>query len=149
MEQQTGWHEDKQEMYIQSPKVAEKIQTLTGKDVPVPEDYKRKTPPMHKTEGGVPAKSRTQESTQSQTTRQVPPKQWMSESEREDRITLQSVLARSVEIVNAHYLHFPSSLNKSEFTDSLSTRCDQIEGVADRLFAYSKKKVEEGREKEK
>jgi hypothetical protein len=68
---------------------------------------------------------------------------WVPENEREFRITLQSVLARSVEIVNAHYQSYPDILNGKDFVESLFARCDNIESVTDELLKYVKKKIED------
>jgi hypothetical protein len=73
----------------------------------------------------------------------VPERDWVTGKEKNDTIMLQSVLARSVEIVNNHYMYFPPILNKSDFTESLSSRCDFIESVSDRLFEYVKKKLKD------
>ena len=69
---------------------------------------------------------------------------WVSEREKNNTILLQSVLARSVEIVNAQYHDCPIiKYTDVNFQDILDTRCNHIENVADRLFDYAKKKVEQ------
>lgn len=64
----------------------------------------------------------------------------LSEREKNNTIILESLLARSVEIVNATYIQFPTSLSNSEFMESLDARCNLIEKVTDRLYDYIKKK---------
>jgi len=65
----------------------------------------------------------------------------LSEREKNNTIILESLLARSVEIVNATYIQFHTSLGNSEFMESLDARCNLIEKVTDRLYDYIKQKV--------
>jgi hypothetical protein len=77
-------------------------------------------------------------------------KDWISGKEKNDSIIIQSILARAVEIVNAQYRDYPEMDYKdTDFTDLLDTRCNHIENVADRLFAYVKKKVDDEQRKGK
>lgn len=87
---------------------------------------------------------------------QKPVSEWIPERERHDTILLQSLLTRSVEIVNASYSTFPelievyNSYEKSKndkFTDALDARCTLVETITDRLFVYVKKKVQEKNER--
>jgi hypothetical protein len=71
-------------------------------------------------------------------------KDWVTGKEKNDTILLQSVLARSVEVVNAQYRDYPEfGYHDHPFEDLLDTRLNHIENVSDRLFTYIKKKLKE------
>ncbi|MFA5103529.1 MAG: hypothetical protein WC525_10320 [Candidatus Thermoplasmatota archaeon] len=74
---------------------------------------------------------------------------WMPDTDKNEYILIQSVLARAVEIINAHYAAYPDIL-KGEKTlgdTPLDARCNLVEKVADRLYNYAKKKVHDGKTK--
>jgi hypothetical protein len=74
----------------------------------------------------------------------APQQHWMTEREKNDTIVIQSLLARSIEIVDAVTKEFPKTnivSEKTDFADSLDARINNIEFVTDRLFEYVKKKV--------
>lgn len=85
----------------------------------------------------------------------VAPRMWMGDQEKNDYIILQSVLARATEIVNANYTDFPQLVKKGsgivhepdDFVDVLEARCNLIEIISDRLFEYVKKKVRDESER--
>lgn len=73
---------------------------------------------------------------------------YFTEREKNNSIILESVLARAVEIVNAQYRDSPEIDYKyKQFVELLDTRCNHIENVTDRLFAYVKKKVDDEQRK--
>lgn len=72
---------------------------------------------------------------------QKPEGTWISDREKNDTIIIESLLARSVEIVNANYSAFESQRSPAEFMELLDARCVLVERITDRLFDYLKKKV--------
>ena len=75
---------------------------------------------------------------------QSPKKEWITEREKNNTIIIESLLARSVDIVNANYKAFPDiGKSPSEFMELLDARCELVERITDRLFEYVKKKVQD------
>jgi hypothetical protein len=75
---------------------------------------------------------------------QKPEVTWITEREKNNTIILESLLARSVEIVNANYVAFDNiGKSPSEFMEVLDARCVLVERITDRLFEYVKKKVKD------
>ena len=69
---------------------------------------------------------------------------WITEREKNNTIIIESLLARSVEMVNANYEAFDSiGKSPSEFMEVLDARCTLVERITDRLFEYVKKKVKD------
>ena len=66
---------------------------------------------------------------------------WVTEREKNNTIIIESLLARSVEIVNANYSAFPAISQGVDFMELLDARCVLVERITDRLFEYVKKKV--------
>lgn len=73
--------------------------------------------------------------------RAIEPRMWIPDDEKNNFILMQSVLARAVDVVNAYQHEYGKTFKE----DTLTLRCNLIEGVADRLFEYVKKKVESER----
>lgn len=78
---------------------------------------------------------------------------WLTEREKNDTIVLQSLLARSVEILDSLSRDYPEFINhrilqeKDDFEKVLINRCDNIEFITNRLFEYMKKKVSDEQKK--
>ena len=76
---------------------------------------------------------------------QIPVKEWISERERHETILWQSVLARSVEIMNNIYVCSPelSFLGTANVENVVDAHCNNVEIVAERLYQFVKVKVKE------
>jgi len=75
---------------------------------------------------------------------QKPEVTWITEREKNNTIIIESLLARSVEIVNANYKAFAMPpYSPEEFMGILDARCVLVERVTDQLFKYVKKKVQD------
>jgi hypothetical protein len=130
-ESNTALEPEQTELYIQQE--TEKGPLVREEQPPSGAVNQRKIDYMHIQKNNVPASSQQQH--------------WMTEREKNDTIVIQSLLARSVEIIDGMYRDYPEFLSKTiihekgDFEEILITRCNNIEFITDRLLAYVKKKV--------
>ena len=103
-------------------------------------------PPVGLIPSGIPANNADKLGVHIQKPKEIPiePRMWIPDDEKNNFILMQNVLARSVEIVNAHWQQYEK---EKSYVDNMDTRLKMIEKVSDRLFRYVKKKVEQERVK--